>query len=523
MKKLSKALVTMALMGMMFLLRPVDAAAENGKITVTVEGAYVRETPSTSAKVVASVVKDNVLEVVATETDSAGNTWYKIAVDAKNFGYIRGDLVSASGDVPKPSTGTTGNTTTGNTTTGNEGGNTATTTEPDVKPVEPTTNSTPVDTTSVVMVEPIEGKTTGSVNMRKGPSTNTDKITSVDGGMLVMVYGYQKEGDYVWYYVTYNSSNSGFIRGDFLSLSGELVEKVEEPEPEPEPEPVPEPEPEEHVYFDYEVAYELDENGDTVWYLNDYTEGTRSEITSLLEAKKELETTKEDYEKKLKKKKIGNIVLTFLLVIVVCGSAAGYVFLRRWYLGYGPTEEPIRKEPRNYSPSRNSASNSSRNSVRGNSGNARNTSTRRSDDEFKIETVGGARTAPPSDSSYQTATNAAATGSALHTGSALKSGTTTASGAVILPDGHVQMPDGTIKRAVVGVRQPDGSIKLSDGRVKMPDGTIITPKPQAQEPQRGTSSQQVNAIPHSKPRNFMAEDDDMEFGFLNIDSGFDEE
>ena len=90
------------------------------------------------------------------------------------------------------------------------------------------------------------------------------------------------------------------------------------------------------------------------------------------------------------------------------------------------------------------------------------------------------------------------------------------------------MPDGTVKKVVVGVRQPDGSIKLPDGRIKLPNGKVIMPgettvsKPVSQ----GNSSQEVKPIPQpakQKARNFIAEDDDMEFGFLNIESELDDE
>ena len=98
----------------------------------------------------------------------------------------------------------------------------------------------------------------------------------------------------------------------------------------------------------------------------------------------------------------------------------------------------------------------------------------------------------------------------------------------MLPDGHVRMPDGTIKRAVVGVRQPDGSIKLSDGRVKLPDGTIIRPDngetkviPTATPHSVvGSSTHQVKEIPIPKKNSqgFNPDDDEIEFGVLNLDN-----
>ena len=102
-------------------LFPVNAFADNAKATVTVDGAYIRETPGTGGKIVASAMKNDVLEIVDTTTDSAGSTWYKVVVDAKSYGYVRSDLVSTSGTVPAASPATT------TTTTATTATNTATT------------------------------------------------------------------------------------------------------------------------------------------------------------------------------------------------------------------------------------------------------------------------------------------------------------------------------------------------------------------------------------------------------------
>ena len=98
-------------------LFPASAYADNAKATVTVDGAYIRETPGTGGKIVASAMKNDVLEIVDTTTDSAGSTWYKVIVDAKTYGYVRSALVSTSGTVPAASPAPAATTTDTSTTT----------------------------------------------------------------------------------------------------------------------------------------------------------------------------------------------------------------------------------------------------------------------------------------------------------------------------------------------------------------------------------------------------------------------
>ena len=134
-------------------LFPVSAYADNAKATVTVDGAYIRETPGTGGKIVASAMKNDVLEIVDTTTDSAGSTWYKVVVDAKSYGYVRSDLVTTSGTVPAASASTTTTTTTTTTDTSTTTTTTdTTTTQPDVTPVEPTSGGVPIASTDLIEV-----------------------------------------------------------------------------------------------------------------------------------------------------------------------------------------------------------------------------------------------------------------------------------------------------------------------------------------------------------------------------------
>ena len=477
-----KLFVTAFVLAFVFAASGLNSFAES-TATVSVESAYIRASASTSGDIVAGAMKNDKLSIIETVTDSAGNTWYKVWVDSKTTGYIRSDLVTTSGDVPA-SSGNSGSETSTSTSTSTE---TSTSTSVSQTPVDPT----PIIGPELVSVNEVAGKTTGDVRVRKGPSTSTAVVDNVSKGTEVTVTGYEETSDgETWYYLTYGAK-AGYIRSDFVSLSGELVvagdETEEEPAPEPAPEPEPEPEPE--VYMDYEVVYELDDNGDTVWYLRDYTEGTKNEVTELLEAKKKLEESTKDYEKRLKKKQTGIVVLSIVVVLLIAGAGVAYFFFYRWYFGYDETEEPILPKKESVSRSSSSSSYSSRSqSSRGHTG--------RSEQDFKMETVG----AKPS---------ASQSGPTRLTRQDLE-------GAEFLEDGeHIRLSDGRIVKATRAKKTSDGGYATNDGTTRYSDGRSVTP---------GASSQSTTSVPRTAPKaRPITEDDDMAYGFLHSGSSHDDD
>ena len=456
----------------MILVMPVMAEAA-GKVTVTVSSANVRANATTSSSAVGGVKKGDVLEVISTETDSAGYTWYKITLSSTVSGYIRGDLVTYdSGD------GTTATTTTTTTTT---------------------STSTTLEETVPTVVEPVEGTVSGDVRVRAGASTKHDIVTTAKAKQVVTVIGYATGTDNkVWYNITYTSGNdtiTGYIRSDYIKLSGDLVDYVEpEPEPEPEVEEEPEPEPEpEVVYKDYEAVYSESEE---CWYLNNYIEGTRNKVDDLYKAQTDYESLQESSEKALKKKNVLIGVLIFIIVALLAGAGYAFIKVRQWMNDPdADTEAPANSYVRN------------RENTCGNSESTRNGSTSRTTSNVQVQTVGGSDTA-----------------------NTVKPERTaqTVGGGVRLPDGRIQMPDGSIRRAVVGVRLADGSIRLPDGRIRKTDGTIVSPESTAPTEdtaaivtaRSGYSTQSSREV---GTRQLSNDDDDMEFGFLNFNDKSDEE
>ncbi len=460
-----------------------SAAYADGKVTVTVQSAFIRANASTSGTPIGSAMKNESLPVIDTEKDSAGYVWYKVKVNDNTTGYIRGDCVTAEGVSGTASTST------------------STSTSTSVASTEPTY---PTE------CNPVTGKVTADVRVRAGASTQHAIVTVAKNKSVVTVVGFAKDkSDKVWYQVSYSSDGkdiSGYIRYDYVTLDGELTEKTPEPEPEPEPEPDPEPivEPE-PVYKDFEAVFNDSEGK---WYLNNYIEGTKMAVDDLYAAVTNAETLKAEYEAKLKKKTVAIVILSLLIVVLLGGGAYAFFVVRGWYNGDEDDTEGFAhfgiKLPEKKKPAETTVKNTPS----------------RSSSNVRVQTLGNDNRSNGNASSVRPQTLGNSTG-ASPAGAQIKGG------GVRLPDGRIQMPDGSIRKAVVAVRLADGSIKYPDGTIKKPDGTIIPPEkaqgmvhtPEASRV--GASSVSVREVAYNKSGDDSS-DDDMEYGFLDLDGGQDE-
>ena len=143
-------------------------AFADGKATVTADSAYVRSNASTSGTVVGSAAKNDVYDVLGSETDSNGYTWYKIRLsDGSTTGYIRSDLVTTEGVSAKKEETTT-----------------------KVPQVEVT-----VEQTIATEAEPVGGSVTGDVRVREGASTNHKVVDNAKANTAVTVTGFATASD----------------------------------------------------------------------------------------------------------------------------------------------------------------------------------------------------------------------------------------------------------------------------------------------------------------------------------------
>ena len=289
-----KAAVAITLATVVFFVNGITALAATN-VTIKEASVRVRQSASTDSTQLGSVKQGTSYDVIETVSDSSGTAWYKIKYDGTNVGFIRADMAVDS--------------TSAEATTLKNGAATATATPTPTPTPAATATPTPaptqaaptVDTsisvavsTQVEDVNPVSATVSANtVNVRGEASADSGKVTTVNKNTAVTVVGQANGNDgKVWYLTnfTYEGNDvKGFIRSDFLSVSGEITAAAAEPVEEEVPEEPEEPaEPETPpVPQDYELRYEADETGADTWYLYDNTnpEGTRkSKLSTIIEA-----------------------------------------------------------------------------------------------------------------------------------------------------------------------------------------------------------------------------------------------
>lgn len=284
----------------------VSHAQSQGKVTAS--SAKIRKEADGGSEVVGSA-KNGASVTINHQIKASDNTvWYQIFVDADTLGYIRSDLVEIT-DGTTPPTGTAVKSD-----TGSESQNAA------LQPEQPATgqpqaNETPAEVTAV---EPLSATVKGDqpVRVRSNASTTSQIVTSAESGLALTVTGQANGTDgKVWYQVNFIADGkdvTGFIRSDYVDLSGELVPAgSNEPEPDvPEQPDVPAEEP--AVSKDYDTIYEGD-----IWYLADRINNKKykiSEIFEMREKYEELFVSAANVQSKAKAETAAIIVLVILVV-----------------------------------------------------------------------------------------------------------------------------------------------------------------------------------------------------------------
>ena len=264
---------------------------------VTASSAKIRKSADSSSEVIGSASKDKTISIKSQTKGADGYTWYEVYVDANTLGYIRSDLVSITdGSTPSSSSGTTTTTTTAT--------------------PAPTVNETPVEVTAV---EPLSATVTGgqSVRVRSNASTTSQIVTTAENGMALTVTGQATGTDgKTWYQITFISNSievTGFIRSDYVALSGELQAPVEEQPAEEQPVEE-QPEDTQTTSKDWDTQLQGD-----AWYLLDMAGQKQYKIEDLFNSIDQITEINAQFDtdqKKLKSQKAVIIVLVILLVFL---------------------------------------------------------------------------------------------------------------------------------------------------------------------------------------------------------------
>jgi uncharacterized protein YgiM (DUF1202 family) len=329
MKRIGKRLMSLGLSAVLsatiFVSMGVQAFAYTETTgTVATSNVKVRSEASTTASQISSLREGDTVEIIDEATDASGYVWYKIRVNKSEKGYVRSDLIKKSGDSSAKAETTT--TTTTNTTESNAAA-----------------ASLPATTVTATESRPAT-ITQDSVNVREGAGTAYNSVGKVTKGDTVTITGEATGSDNkTWYQVTFGSSNkTGFIRSDLLEV-GEAApaENTEAPEGGETPEAV-EGEgenteaPEEGQSEEssqpasagdagdghYSLVYLEDGENGAVWYLYDNVEGYRVKVNELIDAAKS-----SDEVSKLVKSNNNYKTILIILAVVIAALVVGLILL----------------------------------------------------------------------------------------------------------------------------------------------------------------------------------------------------
>ncbi len=286
-----------------------------------INNAKIRQEPSTSSTQVGSVESGASLSIERQTTGDDGYTWYEVYVDSSTIGYIRSDLVSITdGTTPTSFTWSAEDTST-----------------TDTASSESTTTATSTTDSGIVItqVNAISATVTGSsaVRVRSDASTTGQILTTAAEGLVVTVTGVATGDDgNTWYQVSFTDSGSsytGFIRSDYLSLSGDLEEVTisqetteDATDEETQDDAAESASSATTVNKDYETQLDND-----TWYLVDNVESVRysiSEIFAFVDNNGDQIQALEEENQKLTNK---NRILLVILVLAIGFLGAAVVFL----------------------------------------------------------------------------------------------------------------------------------------------------------------------------------------------------
>lgn len=278
---------------------PAKTVHAEKQVTVTASSANIRSSADAGSTAVASVLKGAKLSVIEETTGTDGKTWYKVWVDANTTGYIRADLAGGS------------STTTGNTTT------TATTTTPTVN-TNVTVNTDGVQAVQPVSAsvtkDQVRVRADSSTSSSIVTTVKKDVVLTVSGTKA----GSSSDTWYLVSFMAEGTSTNvtGYIRSDYIKLNGELTEP-EQPSTEPTtPDTPTEPDVEEPVVETktYDTVYE-----NNAWYLVNNDEGKSYPIDQLITGAEKNADALVKAQKKLSGQTGALVVLAILLVLLALG------------------------------------------------------------------------------------------------------------------------------------------------------------------------------------------------------------
>ncbi len=271
---------------------PVDAFIQK-KGTMN-EAVTLRQNADASSAQVMQLTNGQAVTVNNELTASDGSKWYQVFVNDTTIGYVPTSAVtlgsSSAADTGTQSSGTTGGTSS----------------------MQTITITERIATVTV----------TSAVRVRAQATTSSEHIASLEPNDTCLVLEDTKAADgYVWYKVQFDDNGrevNGFVRSDLVTVKEVTREEqipVENPQPDTPPvtdQPADAP---------YSITSEVNAEGTTVWSLIDNKTGDKKDIATLL--------------KPVDTKAGGNTgiykgVVVVLLILVIAAAGAATFFYMRW-------------------------------------------------------------------------------------------------------------------------------------------------------------------------------------------------
>lgn len=284
-------------------LASVSLAVSAGEVTA--DAVNIRKEPSTSSTAVGKTTKKSKVEILGQTVGNDGKVWYQVYVNGTDTGFIRSDLVKITDGSTPPSIDASKAT---------------------PKPETPGVSTTGGEPESVT---PVGGKVSGSntVRVRTSASAADTKniLTTLNSGTEVTVVGRITGDDkMVWYQIKFTLNGKeaiGYIRSDYLTLSGEIKPLGETETPPPAETASPKPdEGKQPSETEQNKRYETKLNNDK-WYLLDYQAGQQYEIEKLFSTVEEYKQLYEDADAKARGRSIWMSIFGFLAVaLFVCAA-----------------------------------------------------------------------------------------------------------------------------------------------------------------------------------------------------------
>lgn len=178
-------------------------------------------------------------------------------------------------------------------------------------------------TQTVTVVERVGTVTANSaIRVRAQASTSSDQVASMDPNDTFLVLEDVSGGDgYTWHKIEFDDNGktvNGYVRSDLVSVK-EVTHEEEVPAETTPSETVTPSEPSE-TEAPYTVKSEINAEGTEVWYLVNSTTGEAKEISSLLTPQTQTSGNTGVYK----------VIVVVLLVLVVVAAGAATFFYMRW-------------------------------------------------------------------------------------------------------------------------------------------------------------------------------------------------